>query len=161
MSTPTRAAQCKPSDDADGPMPAGCTNFKLRQLMRRVRATTTPRSASRPEDHAVLAAVACRAPRPDASGDLARAMKIDASTLTRNLQPLVEPAGPTWGRRRRAQPPRRRDGGRAAKRAEAQRHWRVAQRHLTRGSACQRSLALHALIDECLALLEPEAEERR
>jgi hypothetical protein len=29
-------AQRKPSDDAAEPLPAGCTNFKLRQLTRRV-----------------------------------------------------------------------------------------------------------------------------
>jgi DNA-binding MarR family transcriptional regulator len=92
---------------------------------------------------------------PLAPGALARAMKMDASTLTRNLEPLVH-AG--WvqtspgidGRTRSVSIT---DAGRE-KRAAARRHWRVAQDDLVAVLGAARVAALHALIDESLALLD-------
>ena len=43
-----------------------------------------------------------------------------------------------------------------AKRTEAQRHWKVAQHTLNQTLGVPRVLALHALIDESLALLAAE-----
>lgn len=47
----------------------------------------------------------------------------------------------------------------AAKRAEAQRRWRVAQDELNATLGIDRVAALHELIDQALARLEPAAGE--
>jgi DNA-binding MarR family transcriptional regulator len=86
--------------------------------------------------------------------DLAREMKIDASTLTRNLRPLADAGllvlapGPDA----RSRLVSATDAGRA-KRLEAQRRWRVAQEALNQRLGARRVLALHALLDECQDLL--------
>ena len=91
--------------------------------------------------------------------DLAEAMNVDASTLSRNLKPLVA-AG--WlmqeaGADARSRLVRATDAGRE-KRVEAQRRWRVAQEGLNAALGPQRVIALHALIDEAMqALDESEA----
>ena len=86
---------------AAGSAPRGCTNFKLRQLTRRVsQHYDRDRRRRRPEDDAVLAALARRrSSARSRPGDLAAAMEIDASTLTRNLQPLVAHGWVEVGRR--------------------------------------------------------------
>ena len=91
---------------------------------------------------------------PIAPGVLARAMTMDASTLTRNLRPLiaagyVELLPGADGRTRSVTiTPAGRD-----KRAEAQRRWRVAQNHLSAALGAERVAALHAVLDESLARL--------
>ncbi len=87
--------------------------------------------------------------------DLARAMNIEASTLTRNLKPMVA-AG--WLTQTEGPDARSRlisitDAGRA-KRAEAQSHWREAQEGLNELLGVDRVLALHALLDESLEILQ-------
>ncbi len=87
--------------------------------------------------------------------DLARAMNIEASTLTRNLKPMVA-AG--WLTQSEGPDARSRlisitDAGRA-KRAEAQSHWREAQEGLNELLGMDRVLALHALLDESLEILQ-------
>jgi DNA-binding MarR family transcriptional regulator len=91
---------------------------------------------------------------PIRPGDLAQAMKMDASTLTRNLKPLmaagwVQLAAGVDGRSRLITVT---DAGRA-KRQDAQRHWKMAQTRLNRLLGMSRMLALHALIDESLGIL--------
>jgi DNA-binding MarR family transcriptional regulator len=86
--------------------------------------------------------------------ELAQVMRLDASTLTRNLKPLVE-AG--WLRIEAGSDGRSRsvtitDSGRA-KRDEAQRYWKAAQEGINRTLGVERVLALHALIDDSLELL--------
>ena len=72
-------------------LPRGCTNFKLRQLMRRIAAHYDAEMAKcglKTTQYSLLSHVLKLGPiRPS---DLAVAMKMDASTLTRNLRPLVE-----------------------------------------------------------------------
>jgi DNA-binding MarR family transcriptional regulator len=141
--------------------PQGCTNFKLRQLLRRVSNhydLEVGKSGLKTTQYSLLSHVLRLGPvRP---GDLARAMTMDASTLTRNLKPL-EAAG--WlevgaGEDGRSRLVTITEAGRA-KRAEAQRHWRVAQESLNQVLGLERVMALHALIDESLALLAaPEGE---
>ena len=92
---------------------------------------------------------------PVAPGVLARAMKLQASTLTRNLQPLVA-AG--WvelsaGADARSRWVRSTPAGRE-KRQQAQRRWKQAQLGVNAVLGTERVVALHALIDECLALLD-------
>jgi DNA-binding MarR family transcriptional regulator len=89
-------------------------------------------------------------------GELARGMKMSASTLTRNLKPLID-AG--WielaaGTDARSRTVMLTDAGRA-KREEARSRWRVAQEQLNALLGTGRVLALHNLINESLALLSP------
>lgn len=135
--------------------PQGCTNLKLRQLMRRVAQlydAEVGKTGLRGTQYSLLSYVARLGPlRPV---DLARAMKVEASTLTRNLRPLIAAGlltlapGPDARSRLVCITPAGRD-----KRQEAQRRWRVAQEALNARLGVERVVALHALLDECQALL--------
>jgi len=144
--------------------PQGCTNFRLRQLTRRVSQHYDAEMAAtglKTTQYSLLSHVLKLGPvRP---GDLAQAMGMDPSTLTRNLKPLVAAGwvqlSPGDDGRSRAVTitPAGRD-----KRSEAQRRWKVAQQRLNELLGVPRVLALHALIGESLALLsadEPEAHD--
>lgn len=143
---------------ADRPTtPQGCTNFKIRQLMRQVSQhydAELGKAGLKTTQYSLLSHVLKLGPiRP---GELAQVMRMDASTLTRNLKPLVD-AG--WLRVEPGADERSRsvtitDTGRA-KRDEAQRHWKAAQDKINRTLGVERVLALHALIDDSLALLSP------
>ena len=137
--------------------PQGCTNIKLRQLMRRVAQhydAEVGKTGLKGTQYSLLSYVVKLGPiRP---GDLAREMRIDPSTLTRNLRPLVD-AG--WlalgaGADGRSRLVTVTDEGRE-KRQEAQRRWRVAQEGINQALGARRVVQLHALIDECLELLSP------
>jgi DNA-binding MarR family transcriptional regulator len=140
----------------------GCTNLKLRQLTRRVTQhydAELAQAGLKTTQYSLLSHVLKLGPiRP---GDLAHAMKMDASTLTRNLKPLVV-AG--WVELSEGEDGRSRlitisEAGRE-KRQEAQRHWKAAQLGLNRRLGMQRVLALHQLIDESLQMLaDPTKEE--
>jgi DNA-binding MarR family transcriptional regulator len=141
---------------ADNPtQPQGCTNFKIRQMMRLVSQqydAELGKTGLKTTQYSLLAHVERLGPiRP---GELAQAMRLDASTLTRNLKPLVD-AG--WLRIEAGTDDRSRsviitDAGRA-KREEAKRYWKAAQDKINRTLGVERVLALHALIDDSLALL--------
>ena len=145
------------------PIPAGlklqgCTNLKLRQLKRRVTQhyyAELAQAGLKTTQYSLLSHVMKLGPvRP---GDLARAMTLDASTLTRNLRPLLA-AG--WvelaaGGDARSRSVTLTEAGRA-KRAEGQRRWRVAQEGLNALLGVQRVVNLHALIDASLASLSPD-----
>ena len=141
--------------------PQGCTNLKLRQLMRRVARhydAEVGKTGLRGTQYSLLSYVVKLGPiRPS---DLARSMKIDASTLTRNLKPLVDAGwlelGP--GADGRSRLVNVTQAGRE-KRQEAQRRWRVAQEGINQTLGDWRVVQLHALIDECLELLSPLPEE--
>ena len=137
--------------------PLGCSNFKLRQILRRVAQLydlELAKAGLKTTQYSLLSHVLKLGPiRP---GDLAHAMTMDASTLTRNLKPLivagwVDLGSGTDGRSRLVSIT---DAGRD-KRAEAQRHWRAAQETLNQRLGAERVLALHALIDDSLELLAP------
>ena len=142
-------------------VPRGCTNFKLRQLTRRVTQhydRLVAASGLKTTQYSLLSQIEHLGPaRPS---DLAAAMAMDNSTPTRNLQPLVASGwaeiGPGEdGRSRRVAITAR---GRA-KRLEAQREWKRAQLALNERLGAGRVAALHALLDDCLATLsEPELE---
>jgi DNA-binding MarR family transcriptional regulator len=93
--------------------------------------------------------------------DLAGAMGLDASTLTRNLKPLAEAGWLTQaaGPDARSRLVSLTDAGRD-KLAQARPHWREAQNALAEQLGAQRIATLHALVDDSLALLpiEPLAE---
>ena len=93
---------------------------------------------------------------PVRPGELAERLQMDASTLTRNLQPLVAQGwvhvGP--GEDGRSRFVTATDAGRA-KRAAAQREWKRAQLAFNARIGDDLVLRLHALVDECLAALGP------
>ena len=147
--------------DASVVAPRGCTNFKLRQLTRRVSQhydRVVAASGLKTTQYSLLSQIEHLGPgRPS---DLAAAMAMDASTLTRNLQPLVAAGwaevGPGEDGRSRLVAITAR--GRA-KRAEAQREWKRAQLALNARLGAARVAALHALLDDCMATLaDPEPE---
>ena len=143
------------------PAPRGCTNFKLRQLTRRVSQhydRVVGGCGLKTTQYSLLAHIDRLGPvRP---GDLAAAMAMDASTLTRNLQPLVEhgwaAVGPGVDGRSRSVVLT--TAGRA-KRSEAQRAWKRAQLALNGRLGSDRVAALHALLDDCLAALSDRTLE--
>ena len=136
-------------------LPQGCTNFKLRQLMRRVANHYDAEMAKcglKTTQYSLLSHVLKLGPiRP---GDLATEMKMDASTLTRNLRPLVDAGWVTLkaGMDARSRLVHITDAGRD-KRVEAQRHWKSAQLALNEALGVERVMALHALVDDSLDLL--------
>jgi len=138
----------------------GCTNFKLRQLMRRVAQHYDLEMAGaglKTTQYSLLSYVLKLGPlRP---GELAQSMKMSASTLTRNLKPLVAAgwlalaAGSDARSRMVAITP----AGRA-KREQALQHWKVAQENLNQRLGAGRVVALHSLINESLELLSAETD---
>ena len=138
------------------PAPRGCTNFKLRQLTRRVSRdydAVLADTGLKTSQYSLLNAVDKLGPlRP---ADLAAQMRLDASTLTRNLQPLVAQG---WvvvgaGADLRSRVVSLTDTGRA-KRTQAQAAWKKAQQALNARLGADRVAQLHALIDDCLERLE-------
>jgi DNA-binding MarR family transcriptional regulator len=96
---------------------------------------------------------------PIRPSDLASQMEMDASTLTRNLQPLVAQGwvlvGP--GDDGRSRIVTATDSGRI-KRAEAQKEWKRAQLAFNERIGPERVSRLHALIDECLETMNSESQ---
>jgi DNA-binding MarR family transcriptional regulator len=136
-------------------VPRGCTNFKIRQLTRRVTQhfdRIVAGAGLKTTQYSLLSNIErLGAVRP---GDLARELEMEASTLTRNLQPLVAQGWVTVGPG---------DDGRSrcvditeagrAKRAEAQREWKRAQLAFNQRLGDDTVVRLHALIEECMARL--------
>lgn len=153
MNTDTRARAATMAPDS----PQGCTNLKLRQLMRRVARhydAEVGKTGLKGTQYSLLSHVVKLGPlRPV---DLAAAMRVSTSTLSRNLQPLVamgllemQPGLDARSRLIVAT-----EAGQA-KRAQAQRRWRAAQEGINQTLGPWRVVALHALIDEALELLSP------
>ena len=148
----------KSADNASkAALPRGCTNFQLRQLMRRVAQHYDLEMSSvglKTTQYSLLSHVLRLG--PVRLGELAVAMTMEPSTLSRNLKPLlaagwVELTPDVDGRSRRAAITA---AGRL-KRAEAQRCWKAAQGSLNQTLGLQRVAALHALMQESLELLKP------
>jgi DNA-binding MarR family transcriptional regulator len=135
--------------------PRGCTNFRLRRMLRAVSRhydAHFARAGLKGTQFSLLSAIVSL--EPVAPAELARAMGLDASTLTRNLRVTIEQGWVVQGpgddaRSRRIEATA---AGRA-KHAEARRHWKKAQLELNAQLGAERIAALHALIDEGLALL--------
>jgi len=136
--------------------PQGCTNLKLRQLMRRLAQrydAEVGQVGLKGTQYSLLSYAVKFGPiRPV---DLAAGMNIDASTLSRNLRPLVAAGWLTLepGMDARSRLVQATEAGRA-KRVEAQRRWRVAQEGVNATLGPQRVIALHALIDEAMRALD-------
>lgn len=136
--------------------PKGCTSLKVRQLMRRVSQhydAEMARCGLKTTQYSLLSHIVKLGPiRPS---ELAQAMQMTPSTLSRNLQPLVAAGWAVMGagtdaRSRLVEATEAGD----EKRREAQRHWKVAQQTLNEQLGIERVAALHALIDDSLALLQ-------
>lgn len=137
--------------------PQGCTNLKLRQLMRRVAQyydAEVGKTGLKGTQYSLLSYVAKLGPvRP---ADLAAAMKVTPSTLSRNLQPLVNAglieihAGADARSRLVTVTAQGRE-----KRQEAQRRWRVAQEGINSILGAGNVVALHSMIDEAMERLAP------
>ena len=135
---------------------SGCSSQKLRQLSRRVSQHfdhIVGEAGLKNTQYSLLTRIVDRGPvRP---GELADLLQMDASTLTRNLQPLVAQGwvvvGP--GDDGRSRFVTATEAGRA-KRVEAQKEWRRAQRAFAARVGEYRVARLHALIDECLAEMD-------
>jgi DNA-binding MarR family transcriptional regulator len=143
------------------PQPQGCTNLQLRQLMRGVAQhydVELARAGLKTTQFSLLTAVDKLGPLQP--GELARTLGLQASTLTRNLKPLVAAGllvlGP--GPDGRSRLVAITEAGHA-KRAEAKAMRKRAQLELNRLLGDERVIALHSLIQESLALLAPVPEE--
>ncbi len=144
----------------------GCTSLKLRHMVRSVSRhydAEIEKAGLKGTQYSLLSHVYRLAPvRPV---DLAAEMKITASTLTRNLRPLMEAgwitldAGVDARSRLVNLTPQGRD-----KREEAKRRWDAAQKSLNDLLGADRVLALHKLLNESLELMsatdaDTEAED--
>lgn len=136
--------------------PQGCTNLKLRQLGRMVTRHYDRYLAEvglKNTQYALLSHVVKLGPiRPS---DLARQMQMDASTLTRNLQPM---AAQGWLKIGKGEDARSRlivatnEGQKM--RAKGQRAWKEAQFALNRLLGIELVFALHELLDSSIATLD-------
>jgi DNA-binding MarR family transcriptional regulator len=141
--------------------PRGCTSLKLRQLTRRVSRdydAIVGSTGLKTTQYSLLSMLVALGPvRPT---DLAAQMRLEPSTLTRNLQPLVAQGwvalGP--GEDARSRLVSLTEAGRA-KRAEGQRAWKQAQLSLNERLGEERVAHLHDLLDECMALLGGQPTE--
>jgi DNA-binding MarR family transcriptional regulator len=142
------------------PMPTGCTNYKLRSLLRRVSSVYEHEMSSvglKTTQYSLLTHIEKLAPISQAA--LAAKMGMDSSTLSRNLRPLVT-AG--WiaidsGDDARSHTLSLTKKG-VAKRAEAKRAWKRAQVALNERVGVTAVAQLHAVIDQMNnALLERAA----
>lgn len=133
----------------------GCTNLRLRQMMRRVAHhydLEMAKAGLKTTQYSLLTYVLKLGPlRP---GELARGLKLSASTLTRNMRPLID-AG--WlalepGTDARSRTVTITAEGRV-KREEARHRWKAAQDRLNALLGTERVMALHTLINDSLALL--------
>ena len=147
--------EAAPASAAANTAPAGCSSLKLRQLSRRVSQhfdRIVGDAGLKTTQYSLLSHITRLGPiRP---GELAAAMEMDPSTLTRNLQPLIANG---WvvvgaGGDGRSRSVEATDAGRA-KRTEAQREWKRAQTALNERLGAQQVARLHSVIDECLALM--------
>lgn len=148
------------SHDTQTSKPQGCTNLKLRQLSRRVSRLydeAMEATGLKGTQYSLLSHVVLMEPvRPS---DLAARLALDASTLTRNLQPLVaqgwvEIGAGADGRSRLVSST---EAGRA-KRQQGQRAWKQAQMAINACLGSEQVVALHALLDDCATRLEAATE---
>ncbi|HET7796183.1 MAG TPA: MarR family winged helix-turn-helix transcriptional regulator [Rhizobacter sp.] len=155
MTARTRTGPSTAAAPAADAGPRGCTHFKLKQLSRSVSRrfdATVGASGLKTTQFSLLNHVALLGPiQPSA---LAARMSLDASTLTRNLQPLIAQG---WlelgaGADARSRLVTITEAGRV-KWAEAKRLWKQAQIGINDHLGPERVARLHALLDECMALM--------
>ncbi|NYT60239.1 winged helix-turn-helix transcriptional regulator [Alcaligenaceae bacterium] len=141
--------------------PQGCTNLKLRQLTRMVTRHYdgyVAQTGLKNTQYALLSYVVRLGPIQPV--DLARLMRMDASTLTRNLQPLATQGllETGAGKDARSRLVEATEAGRT-KHAEGQRAWKTAQTALNERLGVERIAALHDLLDTCIECLDGQSGE--
>jgi DNA-binding MarR family transcriptional regulator len=129
-----------------------CSNFKLRKLMRRVSQhydAELGKAGLKTTQYSLLSHVSRLGPLR--AGELAHSMAIDASTLTRNLKPLVAAGliSVAPGSDARSHAVAITESGRS-RRNDGERHWKAAQDGLDALLGEEDVAGLHALIDRCL-----------
>ncbi len=135
--------------------PRGCTNLKLRQLTRLATShyeSFLGATGLKITQYSLLSFVVRLAPMR--AGDLAAAMKLSASALSRSLQPLVQLGLVTVspGADARSRIIDATVAGHATREAAA-REWKRAQLALNERLGAERVAALHQLLDDCIAVL--------
>jgi DNA-binding MarR family transcriptional regulator len=149
------------ASNAVAAVPRGCTHFKLRQIDRAVGRHYDAHMAAvglKNTQYSLLSNVVQFGPiRPM---DLAARLRMDASTLTRNLRLLVDQGWVTQkpGADARSRLVEATESGRN-KRAQAQVAWKQAQLAINARLTPGRVATLHALIDDCLGLLDPPEDQ--
>ena len=141
-----------------GTRPQGCTNFKLRQLLRVVARRYDEQLAHvgiKGTQFSLLSYLVTAGPAMPSR--IAADMGLDNSTLTRNVAVLADLG---WvqvgaGRDARSRQVSITDAGRA-KRAEALPHWKTAQLALNARLGEPDVLALHALIERSFQRLNDD-----
>ena len=140
--------------------PRGCTSFKVRQLMRRLSThydAEVSKSGLKTTQYSLLSHLKrLGSSRPV---DLASELKMTASTLSRNLQPLIAAGfiAQSAGADARSLLVQLTEAG-EAKRREAQQYWKSAQQKINALLGVERVLALHQLIDDAMELLGADDE---
>jgi DNA-binding MarR family transcriptional regulator len=139
--------------------PQGCTNFKLRQLLRsvsRLYDAEIAQAGLKGSQYSLLSHVLALG--PIAPTVLAERMGMDASTLSRNLRPLIDkgwvlqgPGADARGRSISITPAGR------AKHAEAKLHWKRAQQTLNQRLGATQVAQLHQLMESAQQLLQDAA----
>ena len=141
-----------------GAQPQGCTNLKLKQASRLVARHYESHVAPtglRNTQYSLLSYVVKLGPLR--AGELAAAMRLDASTLSRNLQALVDRGlvGVEPGDDARSRIVVATEAG-LALRHDAQKAWKRAQLALNQKLGDDTVVALHTLLDHCMAVLADE-----
>ena len=144
-----------------GAQPQGCTNLKLKQASRLVARHYESHVAPtglRNTQYSLLSYVVKLGPLR--AGELAAAMRLDASTLSRNLQPLVDRGlvGVEPGDDARSRIVVATEAG-LALRHDAQKAWKRAQLALNQKLGDDTVAALHKLLDHCMAVLADELQD--
>lgn len=135
--------------------PQGCTNLKLKQASRLVARHYEGFLAGtglRNTQYSLLTGVVKLG--PVGLGELATVMRLDASTLSRNLQPLIDKGllEVHTGADARSRTVQATPAG-SALREQAQKAWKQAQLGLNQRLGDDRVAQLHALLEACMAAL--------
>lgn len=147
----TPATKARPSALA----PKGCSSLKLRQLSRRVGRQfdeDVGQAGLKTTQYSLLTCIVRMGPlRP---GRLADELEMDASTLTRNLKPLIAQGWVVMdsGTDQRSRLIRATETG-VAQQALAQKAWKRAQLSFNERLGNDLVVRLHAVLDECLQAL--------
>ncbi len=139
--------------------PQGCTNFKLRQLLRsvaRLYDAEIAQAGLKGSQFSLLSHVLSLG--PIAPSVLAERMGMDASTLSRNLRPLIDKGwvlqGPGADARQRSVSI---TPAGAAKHAQARAHWKRAQATLNQRLGADQVALLHQAMDNAQQRLQEPA----
>lgn len=155
--SPTAVAQLT----ASAAWPVGCSNMKLRRLTRLVSRhydAYLARCGLKTTQYSLLATIVDRG--PIGQRELAGLLSLDASTLTRNLRPLVSSGmvSVDAGNDARSREVSATAAGRDL-RVQARHHWKRAQLDFNRVIGTERVAALHDQVEACYQLLIADRQE--